>query len=78
LSCLTATKNRSEAHAARRVGLAVSLVNNLLEMIMFAYLFTRIGLLLERAEQRCHDEYLAGARDVAELERRMRSLENGC
>jgi hypothetical protein len=78
LSCLTATKNRSEAHAGRRVGLAASLVNNLLEMIMFAYLFTRIGLWLERAEQRCHDEYLAGARDVAELERRMRSLENGC
>jgi hypothetical protein len=78
LTCLTATKNRSEAHAGHRVGLAASLVNNLLEMIMFAYLFTRIGLLLERAEQRCHDEYLAGARDVAELERRMRSLENGC
>jgi hypothetical protein len=45
---------------------------------MFAFLFTRIGLWLERTEQHRNDAYLAAAGDLAELERRMRSLENGC
>lgn len=43
---------------------------------MFAFLLKRISLWFERAEQRRNDEYLAGARDLAELERRMRSLES--
>jgi|HubBroStandDraft_5_1064220.scaffolds.fasta_scaffold3361085_1 hypothetical protein len=42
---------------------------------MFDFLFTRIRHWLERAEQRSIDEYLAGARDLAELERRMRLVE---
>ena len=45
---------------------------------MFAFLLTRIGLWFERAEQHRDDEFLAGARDLAELERRMRSLESRC
>ncbi|MBN3787267.1 DUF3563 family protein [Burkholderia sp. Ac-20353] len=45
---------------------------------MFAFLLTQIGRWFERAEQRRNDEYLAGARDLAELERRMRSLESCC
>jgi hypothetical protein len=51
------------------------MVSNFLEITMFALLLTRIGHWLERAEQHRNDEYLAGARDLAELERRMRSLE---
>jgi hypothetical protein len=43
---------------------------------MFAFLLTRISRWFERAEQRRNDAYLAGARDLAELERRMRSLES--
>lgn len=43
---------------------------------MFAFLLTRIDHLFERAQQCRNDEYLAGARDLAELERRMRSLES--
>ncbi|WP_242665696.1 DUF3563 family protein [Paraburkholderia ginsengiterrae] len=50
----------------------------LLEIIMFAFLLTRISRWFERAEQHRNDEYLAGARDLAELERRMRSLESCC
>ena len=45
-------------------------------MIMFAFLLAWISRRFERAEQRRHDEYLAGARDLAELERRMRSLDS--
>ena len=45
---------------------------------MFAYLLARIGFWFERAQQRRNSEYLAGARDLAELERRMRSLESRC
>jgi hypothetical protein len=45
---------------------------------MFAFLLTRIGRLFDRAEQRRNDEYLAGSRDLADLERRMRSLERCC
>jgi len=45
---------------------------------MFAFLLTRIGLWFERTEQRRNNEYLSGARDLAELERRMRSLESRC
>jgi hypothetical protein len=45
---------------------------------MFAFLLTRIGCWFEIAQQRRNNEYLAGARDVAELERRMRSLESCC
>lgn len=45
---------------------------------MFAFLLTRIDYWFERAEQRRNDEYLASARDLAELERRMRSVESCC
>jgi hypothetical protein len=45
---------------------------------MFAFLITQIGHWLDLAEHRRDDEYLAGARDLAELERRERSLESGC
>jgi hypothetical protein len=43
---------------------------------MFAFFLLRIGHWFDCAEQRHKNEYLAGARDLAELERRMRSLEN--
>jgi hypothetical protein len=42
---------------------------------MLAFLFTQISHWFERIEQHRNDEYLLGARDLAELERRMRSLE---
>ncbi|WP_175952065.1 DUF3563 family protein [Burkholderia sp. BCC0405] len=42
---------------------------------MFTVLFKRIVRWLEFAEQRRSVEYLAGASDLADLERRMRSLE---
>lgn len=45
---------------------------------MFAFLLTGIHRWFERAGQRHNDEYLAGARDLAELERRMRALERCC
>ncbi|WP_085480689.1 DUF3563 family protein [Paraburkholderia susongensis] len=45
---------------------------------MFAFLLTQIGRWFDRAEQRLDDQYLAGARDLAELERRMRKLESSC
>lgn len=41
---------------------------------MIAFLLARICRWFDRAEQRRANEYLAGARDLAELERRMRSL----
>ncbi|MFP3550859.1 DUF3563 family protein [Paraburkholderia sp. SIMBA_049] len=41
----------------------------------FALLLEHIGRWFDCAERRRRDEYLAGARDLAELERRMRSLE---
>ena len=44
-------------------------------IMCFAFLFEHIGYLFERAERRRRDEYLAGARDLIELELRMRSLE---
>ncbi|WP_368035515.1 DUF3563 family protein [Burkholderia lata] len=44
-------------------------------LVMFTVLFKRIVRWLEFAEQRRSVEYLAGASDLAELERRMRSLE---
>jgi hypothetical protein len=43
---------------------------------MFAFLLARIGRWFECAQQRRNDEYLAQARDLAELERRMRALES--
>jgi hypothetical protein len=46
-----------------------------MEIIMFGFLLARVHCWFERAEQRRNDEYLAGARDLAELERRMRSTE---
>ena len=49
--------------------------SNFLEMIMLGFLFTWIHCWFDRAEQRRDDEYLAAARDIAELERRMRSME---
>jgi hypothetical protein len=48
---------------------------NFLEIVMFAFLLEYLGRPFEHAEQRRKDEYLAGARDLAELERRIRSLE---
>lgn len=50
---------------------------NFLEIVMFAFLLEYLGRSFEHAEQRRKDEYqyLAGARDLAELERRIRSLE---
>ena len=45
---------------------------------MFAFFLARIGHWFDHAQHVHDDEYLAGARDVAELERRMRSLESGC
>ena len=45
---------------------------------MFAFLLTQLGRWFDRTEQHRNDAYLAGARDVAELERRMRSLESCC
>jgi hypothetical protein len=47
----------------------------LLENIMFAYLLEKLGSFFERAEQRRRTDYLASSSDLAELERRMRSLE---
>jgi hypothetical protein len=44
-------------------------------MIMLGFLLTWTQFWFERAEQRCNDEYLAAARDIADLERRMRSME---
>ncbi len=70
------SETRYERHAQRRVWPTASQVSNFLEIIMFAFLLKRISLWFERAEQRRNDEYLAGARDLAELERRMRSLES--
>ena len=58
---------------AFRVPPTASLVINFMEIFMFGFLLTRIHCWFERAEQRRNDEYLAGARDLAELERRMRS-----
>jgi hypothetical protein len=46
-----------------------------MEIIMFGFLLTRIHGWFERTEQHRNDAYLAGARDLAELERRMRSME---
>ena len=43
--------------------------------MFFALLLEHIGHWFERAERRRRDEYLTGARDIAELERRMRALE---
>jgi hypothetical protein len=42
---------------------------------MLAFFFRQIYRWFEHAEQHRNDEYLAGARDLAELERRMRLLE---
>ncbi|WNC94515.1 DUF3563 family protein [Paraburkholderia sp. FT54] len=53
----------------------VSLTSNFLETIVFSFLLTEIGRWLDRTAQRRDDEYLAGSRDLAELECRMRSLE---
>jgi len=43
--------------------------------MLFGFLLDHIGRWFERAERRRRDEYLAGARDLADLERRMRALE---
>jgi hypothetical protein len=42
---------------------------------MFAYLLEKLGNWFERAEQRRLGDYLASSSDLAELERRMRSVE---
>jgi hypothetical protein len=44
-------------------------------LMYFASLFDHLGCWIERAERHRRDEYLAGARDLAELERLIRSLE---
>jgi hypothetical protein len=44
-------------------------------VMLFGFLLDHIGRWFERAERRRRDEYLAGARDLADLERRMRALE---
>jgi hypothetical protein len=44
-------------------------------VMLFAFLLDHSGRWFERAERRRRDEYLAGARDLADLERRMRALE---
>ena len=49
--------------------------SNLLEIVMLAFLFMQISHWFEHIEQYRNDEYLLGAQDLAELERRMRSLE---
>jgi hypothetical protein len=47
-----------------------------MSFIMYvASLLEHAGYLFERAERCRRDEYLAGARDLIELERRMRSIE---
>ncbi|MGA7816814.1 DUF3563 family protein [Caballeronia sp.] len=42
---------------------------------MFSYLLEKLGSSFDRAEQRRRTDYLASSSDLAELERRMRSLE---
>lgn len=59
----------------RHIRSSASLASNYLEIIMFGFLLTRILGWFENAEQRRNDAYLASARDLAELERRMRSME---
>jgi ribosomal protein S15P/S13E len=70
-----APEKNSETEARRRDRPTASLTSNLLEIVMLAFLFRQISRWFEHAEQHRNDEYLAGARDLAELERRMRSLE---
>jgi hypothetical protein len=41
----------------------------------FAFFLEHIGYWFELAERRRRDEYLAGARDLIDLERRIRSIE---
>jgi hypothetical protein len=43
--------------------------------MMFIYLFLLLRKALDRAEHSRRDAYLASAADLAELERRMRSME---
>ncbi|MFM0513716.1 DUF3563 family protein [Paraburkholderia sp. RL17-373-BIF-A] len=64
-----------DAAAARR-----RLKHNFTEIVMFivmyfALLLEHIGLSFERAERHRRDEYLASARDLVDLELRMRLLE---
>jgi hypothetical protein len=60
----------------RRFRLAASLTSYLLESTMFIYLLLeQIGRLFERAEQKRKDAYLAEASDLADVERRMRTVE---
>ncbi len=44
---------------------------------MFAYLIDKLSHWLGHTEQRRIDDYLASSSDLADLERRMRSIEQG-
>ncbi len=44
---------------------------------MFAYLFEKLSHWMGRTEQSRVEDYLASSSDLAELERRMRSIEQG-
>ncbi|WP_409077005.1 DUF3563 family protein [Paraburkholderia sp. FT54] len=44
-------------------------------LMYFALLLDHIGRSFERAERQRREEYLAGARDLVDLELRMRALE---
>jgi hypothetical protein len=44
-------------------------------VMYFALLLDHIGRSFERAERQRREEYLAGARDLVDLELRMRALE---
>jgi hypothetical protein len=67
--------NMAGGESPCRVELTALLATHFVETLMFDFLFTRIHQWFERAVQRSDEEYLAGARDLAELERRIRSVE---
>ncbi|WP_424064511.1 DUF3563 family protein [Paraburkholderia sp.] len=46
------------------------------ERIMFRYFVEKLSCWFERTEQRRANDFLASSSDIAELERRMRSMES--